>query len=187
MRAVKLTNYLRDAFVRQVMADVPKIDYTELLRKALMKAAADKLPPKVAATWKDPALKVFINTSYANVAGQSVHIPRPESGFENWRTEVETDTAVLALAEKHTAQKQHLADLESKVHSVAYGVTTRKALADALPEFAKYLPPDEAAAIRSLPVVANVVADFVKAGWPKGGKKSWLSGITCGNDHDRTS
>jgi hypothetical protein len=35
-----------------------------------------------------------------------------------------------------------------------------------LPEFEKYLPEDEAQAVRALPVVTNVVADFVKAGWP---------------------
>ena len=52
--------------------------------------------------------------------------------------------------------------------SPALGASTRKGLADALPEFEKYLPADEPAAVRSLPVVANVVADFVKAGWPKG-------------------
>jgi hypothetical protein len=46
-------------------------------------------------------------------------------------------------------------------------VSTRKALVDLLPEFEKYLPADEAKAIASLPAVANVLSDFVKAGWPK--------------------
>ena len=36
-----------------------------------------------------------------------------------------------------------------------------------LPEFEKYLPADEQKALRSVPVVANLVADFTKAGWPK--------------------
>jgi len=39
-------------------------------------------------------------------------------------------------------------------------------LTDAIQEFENYLPEDEAKAARSLPVVTNVVADFVKAGWP---------------------
>jgi hypothetical protein len=51
--------------------------------------------------------------------------------------------------------------------SVAYACTTRKQLEEALPEFSNYLPEEEAKAARDLPVVVNVVADFVKAGWPK--------------------
>ena len=35
-----------------------------------------------------------------------------------------------------------------------------------LPEFAKYLP-KAVAKTDNLPAVANLVADFVKAGWPK--------------------
>ena len=44
---------------------------------------------------------------------------------------------------------------------------TRAALAAALPEFEKYLPADEPKALRSLPSMANVASEFVKAGWPK--------------------
>lgn len=32
------------------------------------------------------------------------------------------------------------------------------------------VPADEPKALRSLPALANVAADFVKAGWPKGRK-----------------
>lgn len=76
------------------------------------------------------------------------------------------------IAQKHGAQETHRSDLERKLKAVAYSMTTRKALADALPEFAKYLPPDEPTATRMLPVVANVAAEFMKAGWPKGKKAS---------------
>lgn len=46
-----------------------------------------------------------------------------------------------------------------------------KALRAAMPEFAKYLPEADKAPDRSLPVVANVVSEFTKAGWPKGDQK----------------
>jgi hypothetical protein len=54
---------------------------------------------------------------------------------------------------------------------VAEGASTRKALVAALPEFEKYLPAEVEAPVRSLPAIANVVAEFTKAGWPKGEKK----------------
>ena len=87
------------------------------------------------------------------------------------RAEVEALRAeVDALKAEMDASNKARKALAEKLRAVAYSVTTRKALAAALPEFEKYLPPDDAAAIRTLPVVANVVADFVKAGWPKGKK-----------------
>jgi hypothetical protein len=99
---LKLTNYMRDAFVRAVMDDVPR-----------------------------------------------------------WLETLE------ALVKKKDHDEELRADLHAKIKAVAYSVSTRKALADALPEFEKYLPADDAKAIRTLPVVANVVTDFMKAGWPK--------------------
>ena len=85
---MKLTNYIRDAFINSTMNDVPKVDYSE---------------------------------------------------------QVQTPITEAVLSE---------------------------ALAEALPQFAKYLPaePVKGAAPRSVPVVIDVVEDFVKAGWPKGQK-----------------
>ena len=58
-------------------------------------------------------------------------------------------------------------ELETKLMAAANSCTTRKALVELLPEFEKYLPADQAAACKTLPAVANIMADFVKAGWPK--------------------
>jgi hypothetical protein len=83
----------------------------------------------------------------------------------------EAQAEVDALAEKASADKAARAVLSQRLRAVAYSVSTRKALAEALPEFAKYLPADEAEAMRTVPVIANVVADFVRAGWPKDKRK----------------
>lgn len=74
---------------------------------------------------------------------------------------------ITVLGDEALAQKRRRKDLEAKLSAAAESCTTRKALADLLPEFAKYLPEDEAAACKTLPAVANIVADFTKAGWPK--------------------
>ena len=47
----------------------------------------------------------------------------------------------------------------------------REALAAMLPEFEKYLPSETPALDRTVPAVANVVTDFMRAGWPKGQAK----------------
>ena len=170
---MKLTNYIRDAFIRSVMADVPSVDYDEQISKAFREAAVSLMPPKLRAMLKDKDCEPFINYEYRGTKSMRRNLSVPSSRHsEDFKLPADAVAAIDALIDKSAAQSVQRSDLERKIRGVAYGVTTRKALADALPEFVKYLPADEPAAIRQLPVVANVVADFVKAGWPKGGKKN---------------
>lgn len=164
---MKLTNYMRDAFVRRVMDDVPSVDYSEAIRAEVMKAAVAAMPPKVRAAWADKSLNCYINTSYFSVLRVSVaNVPMPR-GASHEAAEKHLQDAVAGLVAKYKEQIDKRDALQSKLKQCAYSATTRKALAGMLPEFEKYLPADETAALRSVPVVANVVADFVKAGWPK--------------------
>lgn len=170
---MKLTNTLRDAFIRAAMQDVPQIDYDAQIDKLFREAAIAALPAKVRALLKDKECERFVHFEYRSLTGlyRNQHVPC--SRFrDDFKLPTEVQAEIRALIDKSDAQGRHRNELERKLRGVAYGVTTRKALADALPEFTKYLPADEVAAARSLPVVANVVADFVKAGWPKGGKKA---------------
>lgn len=165
---MKLTNTLRDAFVRAVMDDVPKTDYSELIRKEVQSDAVAQLPAKIAAIYKDKDLKGYIRTDNEWVDGQYVYVPT--MGRYKQSETCKTKTKEYEAAKNE--QDDKLSDLRSKIRGCAYACTTRKALAEMLPEFEKYLPEDEKAAIRTLPVVANVVSDFVKAGWPKPQKKA---------------
>lgn len=145
---MRLTNDMRDAFVSSVINDVPKIDYDELIRSTRLKLAEAQLPPKVAAFWGNWC----------------------ECGRNAVPCAAEHAKQIAELEAEHKKQEETVLTLRGKVKAVAYSVSTRKALVDVLPEFEKYLPVDDENAARSLPVVANVVADFVKAGWPKGKK-----------------
>lgn len=164
---MKLTNSMRDAFVRSAMDDVPSIDYAEKIRSEAQKLAVAGLPPKVRAIYADAALRPYVGTYWRNVA--NVHMNLPGKDREEADTFAEKLKHLKAASEEQSASHT---SLRAKLKAVAYGVTTRKALAESLPEFVKYLPADEQAALRTVPVLANVVTDFVKAGWPKGGKKN---------------
>lgn len=167
---MKLTNTIRDAFVRSAMDDVPSEDFTEQARSLITADAVAALPPKVRAIWNDKTLRHLVATFYCH---QHREFTAQVPGCNELKLSPETMTALDALGGKHVAQITSRRALKDKLRSVAYSVNTRKALVDALPEFEKYLPKDEAAACRTLPVVANVVSEFVKAGWPKGaGKKT---------------
>lgn len=170
---MKLTNILRDAFVRAAMNDVPTVDHNEAARKVLQAAAIRIAPPTVRALYKSSP--EWVNTAYVSTPRglSNVHVicPAGEDATTHIRkhaAEVMTEVDDLAKAEEK--QKQGHIALERNLRAVAYSVTTRKALAAMLPEFEKYLPADEPAAIKTLPAVANIVAEFTKAGWPKGKK-----------------
>jgi hypothetical protein len=165
---MRLTNTIRDAFIRAAMDDVPSVDYSEKIRQLLQKDAAKQLPPKVRAIYHDPELRHFVSTTYC-YKFDGIHVP---CGGNKFDPSPEAQAEYERLDKERDAQKDRNKALRDKLHAVAYSVSTRKALVDALPEFEKYLPADDAAACRTLPVVANVVSEFVKAGWPKGRAKT---------------
>lgn len=171
---MRLTNTIRDAFIRAAMNDVPKeLDHTEEIRKLVIDDFVSKMPPKIKAVWDDKTLCDWLKTDHNNYGNVNIRYPSREqtSWGEKPKLSADAQRKVDALASKKEENDKIRNQLESKLRNVAYSVTTRKQLADALPEFEKYLPEDEAKAVRTLPVVTNVVADFVKAGWPKNQKK----------------
>lgn len=173
---MKLTNAIREAFVRSAMNDVPEVDYSELIRSAVVAAYIKALPPAVRKVHDDEKLRQYLNVRFVTFGGVSVQVwcyqtpryARDEPDSVDIPVLSAADRKALdALVSKKLAQDATREALEKKLSTAAYAVNTRKALADMLPEFARYLPHDMGAADRSLPVVANIVAEFTKAGWPK--------------------
>lgn len=166
---MRLTNVIRQAFVRAVMADVPKIDYQEqahaYARKSVQAEFEKKFPEL---TWADVEKRGWFNSG-------TISLPY---GINNIHVRAMSDYGMLEKMPKvwdklkefsalKKAEDQRINDLQSRLEGVANSCSTRKQLAEALPEFEKYLPLEEGPALRSLPVVTNVISDFVKAGWPK--------------------
>jgi hypothetical protein len=163
---MKLTNNMRDAFVRAAMADVPQVDFHAQVLKIIIDAAEKKLPPAVRTIWKNKELSHFVAMSKDWFCDSYIEYP----GMELSLGQAERDKIAEIKAAK-SAQDDSNNNLRLQLRNATYAFTTRKALAEALPEFEKYLPEDPAKADRSLPTVTNVVSDFVKAGWPAKAKK----------------
>lgn len=178
---MRLTKTMRDAFVRAALDDVPTTDYVEVIRKVATDDFISQLPRAVRAVFDNAATRDWVRTAYLYVGQDVPRIAGESRDFMGTSVTVPAMTDDAKLTTKGAAEVQRLAVLEdarlkqlSKLRQTLRGAanafSTRKALADALPEFAKYLPPDAAAADRELPVIANIVTDFVNAGWPKGAK-----------------
>lgn len=173
---MKLTNSMREAFVNAAMNDVPCVDYDPLIRKAVTDAVMKALPPNVRKAYDDESTRHYVEMTTRRYGSVSVYVP----GYQRWESgktaifpalSKATEDSLAALAAKEAIQAAERKALTAKLKGAAYAVTTRKGLAELLPEFEKYLPLDQPAANRMLPAVANIVADFTKAGWPKGAAK----------------
>ena len=162
---MRLTKVIREAFVRAAMADVPQDDYQAKIHKLIQDDAIAQLPPKVKAIAQDKDLRHFLKTESHYIQGyncSNVRVMHPE-----YQRSPSVNSQVEAMLVALAHQVERINALKAKLQATADAVTTRKALVELLPEFEKYLPADESKAIASLPAVANVLSDFVKAGWPK--------------------
>lgn len=162
---MRLTNSDRDAFVRAVMDDVPKTDYSEQAMKLCEEAFLKAADPRLLAVYNDPKLR-------DRLEGRYVALPGYLQNFYHRLVDDKTLTALRSqleeLANKHREQVESRSKLETQLRGAIYGCTTLKQAKEVLPEFEKYLPQErDGKVIRSMPVVANLVTDLMNAGWPK--------------------
>lgn len=171
---MKLTNYMRDAYVKAVLADTPSEfkALEEQAHKLVLDAAVAKLPTAVQKLWKSnetrPYLRVTSHSFTQQTHGAFFNSVAVPSARGDDRIEPEVIERVREIGLRATEETVKREQLRQKLKAAAYACTTRKQLAEIMPEFAKYLPAEPIAAAKSELAVANVVADFVKAGWPKG-------------------
>lgn len=164
---MRLTNTMREAFVRAAMQDVPTVDYENKIRDAVNKEVA-KAKKKAGIAGVDESRLADTYSNYVrNSSGNACTSFNARGLLKEERKAIETHPELVALQDAHDAQEKKLKALRDKLTGAINACTTRKQAAEALPEFEKYLPADEPKALRSLPALANVAADFVKAGWPK--------------------
>lgn len=159
---MRLTKHDVDVFVKAVLDDVPTKDYETQARKLVQDHFISKLPPKLRAVYDDEKLRAELHSHWYRTDGFVVSVYGPTEA----PLPPSFKARVAALMKKHEAQRARIKELREKLRGTVRGITTRAKLVEALPEFAKYAPP-EIPATPNLPVVANVVSAFVKAGWPK--------------------
>lgn len=181
---MRLTNVQKRAFVRAVMQDTPRYNGFEDMEKALNKILLNDYPEDLKNVYRK--YPEFIQRIYVNFPGymnSNSKILKPYKEDirpgqvtllkELLREKIITEEAFKQLKEitdKHDAAYNQFEELETKLRTLVNGCSTLKQLKETLPEFEKYMPV-EAAKSKNLPAVTNLVTDFVKAGWPKGGNK----------------
>jgi hypothetical protein len=166
---MRLTKETRQAFVVAAMQDVPNNipALKEQAANLCVEDSIERMPVEVRAIFlaHRKVLAPFFKTTtyYGNsLGGVSVY------GGGYYEPSPQTREKLNPILQQIKDERERREALEIKLMAVANGCSTRKALADALPEFAKYLPAETPPPSANLPALANVVAEFTKAGWPKG-------------------
>jgi hypothetical protein len=166
---MKLLKYQKEAIVRSIMNDVPEVDYQELIQKEVTAWAVERLPANIKRIWDAPDSRSYLRTERYYFERAFIEAP----GYWHTAANEDTDDAkalrakISELKALEDAQDQARSELRSKVFAVVMSCNTHKQFIERLPEFEEYLPA-EAAPSTNLPVVANIVANLTKAGWPKG-------------------
>ena len=157
---MRLTQSMRNQFVNRVMADVPSVDYDTQIADRARQMSRANMPPWLqdcCARHKD--LEGFLRTAIHWGTSTSYYLAGPLTA--------ENVASLEALQKAKQDQWGERADLKRKLLDSLAACSTVKQLADTYPEFAKYLPKAASATFDRTVPAANVVADFVKAGWPK--------------------
>lgn len=170
---MKLTNSIRNAFVRAAIDDVPTINYDEIAKDYVIKFAYNRLPDEIKRIVDNPCLSSWINTIRVNtpfnISCYTVY--SLDYDYDMIKQDADAWHGLVEISNNKKDQNEKINKLKSMLSNVAYSVTTRKALAERLPEFEKYLP-SEHQKPSSLPCVAGIVDEFTKAGWPKPKKEA---------------
>lgn len=169
---MRLTNYHRKAFVKAVLADVPTVDYEAQMRSVFDAAQlewAKNVSPVLAGMLKDASLRGFLSFSSRRVPqdGPTIEWFNGLAGFHSC-VPARVLEEMRRLAKLSEEQGEMLATLRAKVEGAINACTTVKVAKQRLPEFEKYLPKETDAPSHSVPVIADLVSDLVKAGWPQG-------------------
>jgi hypothetical protein len=166
---MKLTNYIRDAFLDSAIKDVPKsCDHTEEIRKIAQADLIAQVPTAIQKAWKDPDMVAYLRRRVGMFGGVSVAYP-VNSEYSDGARNLTPEAAhrVDKLKAEMEADEAVRRNLRAKLKGAAYACNSTKQLRELLPEFSKYLPAEEEKTCRTLPAVANIVAEFTKAGWPQ--------------------
>jgi hypothetical protein len=163
---MKLSNYHRQTFVDAVMNDVPYIEYSEQARTLICAEAASQLPAEIK--------KIYDNKESRGWLVASTHVTTPKNlssvcavANDYYAPSPELQATLEELSRLAGVQDDARSNLRAQVKATIAACSTRAKALKVMPEFEKYLPSDDSTT-SNLPAVANLAAELIKAGWPKG-------------------
>lgn len=172
---MKLTKTHREQIVAAVMRNTPmrhKLSIGERIQAVLDKFITERGPRGIRHLWEDKEIGRYLNRTSHNAG----YLRTESSRFYDSRLpqvstlygldlDSEAKAEIQQIADEYLEEMRQREDAESKLHSALAGIRTRKQFIEQFPELEKYAP-EEIAADRTVPAVANVMATLSKLGFP---------------------
>ena len=156
---MKLTNYQKQAVVRAITNDIPEID-AKKRREKIQAAAVAAMSPSIRKVYR--TMPHALRTKYE-------YLMYDNEGNSESRLLIVGDLSgeqVQEILKPFQEEAQARAEAIDRLRKLVHGCSTLKQLREALPECEKYFP-QEGTKTQYPVVVANVVTDLMKLGWPK--------------------
>lgn len=164
---MRLNKHHKDAFVEAVLQDLPSTDYDEIAQKLVREAVIEKMPAKVRAVYDDKEVRHWLRNEWIGLPG-SLQNFYCVSDSNSGSPPEELKERLQNLNETKREQIRTQDAFRQKIRAAIDSCQTRKQALELMPEFEKYLPKDTTkTGVSNLPVINNLVAELVKAGWPK--------------------
>lgn len=164
---MRLNKYHKSAFVKAVLQDLPTTDYDEIAQKLVRESMIERLPAKVRAVYDDKDVRHWLRNECLSMPG-SLQNFYCVTGSISWLPSDELKERLLELSQLKREQTSKKDAFSHKIRAAIDSCQTRKQALERLPEFEKYLPKDTTGTgVSNLPVINNLVAELVQAGWPK--------------------
>lgn len=164
---MRLNKYHKDAFVEGVLQDLPATDYDEVAQKLVRDAMVERMPAKVRAVYDDKDVRHWLRNEWMSMPG-SLQNFYCVNGSNMGEVPGELKERLLELSQLKREQTSKKDAFGHKIRAAIDSCQTRKQALELLPEFEKYLPKDTTSTgVSNLPVICNLVAELVQAGWPK--------------------
>lgn len=146
-------------------------------KQGIVTAIMDDVPRKADAQIKEEIQAAMVKAMSAPI--RRIYKTHPKALAKTWARGLLAESrgfdVIHGDANAAEVFKPFEAEIEARNNAkrnltvIVEGCGTLKQLQAALPEFVKYMP-TEAQPTKNLPMLANVVADLTKMGWPKGKK-----------------
>lgn len=152
-RSVRLTNHLRDCFLRAVRSDLPEPK----------KPTTETLQAELYASWPESVQKVYDDENTRSFLKNQWWYPGDGCAGTYIITGGKDYEECPSYATYDEARKKYN-DATSKLRGIAYGCSTLKQLREALPDLVKYMADEAKPITPGLPVVAGLYDDLKALG-----------------------
>lgn len=169
---MRLTNYDKNAFVRAVMNEVPKIDYQKQLDEVILLDSRLQLEPEVQVVHANPKTRMRLERRLHYAEGRGSNLGGTYIyGFtySKYTASKEAGTKIIEIGTNADDQADTRATIEEKVRGMINACGTLKKAKELLPEeLHKYLPAErEVKSTANVPLVVNLIGDLTALGFPK--------------------